>query len=54
MKKYIVCGYTPWTKKVFKEKISKYPGKWFLFSRKEQLKEEKIAKIGPEYIFFLH
>lgn len=51
---YIVCGYTPWSKKVFKEKISKLKGKWFLISDKTNLTLQKVEKINPRYIFFLH
>ncbi len=54
MKKYIVCGYTPWSKKVFDQKISKYNGNWFLFSKKSDLTLSRIKKIDPVFIFFLH
>lgn len=51
---FIVASYTPWSKKVFREKISGYSGKWHLFSEKEQLTLENVKKINPRYLFFLH
>jgi len=51
---YVVAGYTPWSKEIFKQKISKYPGQWYLFSKREQLTEKKLKKLKPKYIFFLH
>jgi len=51
---FAVAGYTTWSKKVFREKISKYPGTWKLFSQKDQLTEKALKQLNPEYIFFLH
>lgn len=53
-KVYVVAGYTPWSRKIFKERISKYPGKWHLISERKDMTKNKIKKITPEYIFFLH
>lgn len=49
---YIVAGYKSWNKELFDKKISRYPGKWHFISR--DLTLEKIRKIDPKYIFFLH
>ena len=51
---YVVAGYPSWSKEVFKKRISKYPGRWHLFSKKEQLNQKNLKKINPRYIFFLH
>ena len=53
-KKYIVAGYPPWSRDIFKKMISKYPGTWHLFSKPEELSEERLNKINPKFIFFLH
>ena len=53
-KVYIVAGYPSWSREVFRKKISKYPGKWHLVFKYEDLTEKKIKKIKPRYIFFLH
>ncbi len=39
---------------MFKNKISHYPGKWFLIFDPKNLKVSLIKKIKPEYIFFPH
>ncbi len=52
--KYIVAGYPSWSRDIFKKRISKYPGTWHLFSNSEELSEERLKKINPKYIFFLH
>lgn len=53
-KAYVVAGYPSWSRKAFEKKISKYPGKWYLFSKPKQLKERNIKRINPRFIFFLH
>ncbi|MDP2676868.1 MAG: methionyl-tRNA formyltransferase [bacterium] len=51
---YIIAGSRPWNEAVFKEKISKYPGRWHFISRKEDLTLKYVQRIRPRYIFFLH
>lgn len=51
---FAVAGYTPWSKEAFKKTISKYPGQWHIFTKKEQLTEKNLKKMKPKYIFFLH
>jgi len=53
-KNYIVATVRPWNIKAFHEKISKYPGKWTLFTSKKELTEKAIKKLKPKYIFFPH
>jgi methionyl-tRNA formyltransferase len=53
-KTYIVLGCKPWCREAFEKKISKYPGKWHYFEKKEELSLEKLSVIKPEYLFFLH
>ena len=54
MENYIFAGYKSWHKKIFEEKILKYPGNWHLISAKEQLTKKKLDKIKPKYVFFMH
>jgi methionyl-tRNA formyltransferase len=52
--KYIVAGCKPWNRSVFKEVISRYPGKWFFVSGSDELTTDFVKNVNPEYIFFLH
>lgn len=54
MNTYIVATTKPWNIKTFKEKICRYPGKWFLISDPKKLTPSLIKKIKPLYIFFPH
>lgn len=51
---YVVATIKPWNKRVFNEKISKYPGKWHLIAKSSDLKFSFINEIRPKYIFFPH
>jgi len=51
---YIVAGYKPWNRRIFKKTISKYPGQWHFIGRQEQLTVEEVSLLDPRYIFFLH
>lgn len=51
---YAVVTIKDWNIKLFKEKISKYPGKWHLITSPEDLTLERLKKINPRYIFFPH
>lgn len=51
---YALVTIKDWNIKLFKEKISKYPGKWHLITRPEDLTLERLKKINPRYIFFPH
>lgn len=53
-KTYIIAGYPSWSREIFRKKISKYPGKWHLIFKSEDLTEKRIKKINPRFIFFLH
>ena len=53
-RKYIVAGSKPWNKRVFNEKIIRYPGQWFFIDDPKSLTVDWIASISPRYIFFLH
>ncbi len=52
-KRYVVCAYRPWNIKLFNDKLSKLPFEFYLISKKEELKTDKLRKIDPELIFFL-
>lgn len=51
---FLVAGSKPWSRRVFKEVISKYPGKWRYIGSKDELKSDFLDEINPELIFFLH
>lgn len=51
---YVVAGHKPWNRQVFDEVIISYPGEWHFISSLDGLSIEKLGKINPRYIFFLH
>ncbi len=51
---YVVAGSKSWNRQVFDKTIVKYPGQWFFINSTQDLTIEKIDKINPRYIFFLH
>jgi len=50
---YIVCGCKPWCRKVFRDMISGFSGKWWYCADKTSL-EIVLTDTKPRYIFFLH
>ncbi len=52
--RYIVAGNKPWNRRVFDEVISSYPGEWHFIGSQEELSLERLGKINPHYLFFLH
>lgn len=52
--RYLVAATKPWNSQAFWEKISKYPGEWHFIESPEELEKERLQKINPRYIFFLH
>lgn len=53
--RYVVAGSKPWNRRVFDEVISSfYPGEWHFIGSFNELSIEKLGKINPRYIFFLH
>ncbi len=51
---FVVAGCKPWTRKVFEEKINNFSGEWTYISDPAELTCEKMEKLTPDYIFFLH
>jgi len=51
---YLVAGSPPWSRKVFDQSISKYPGSWHFVSRPEELTVDLVVRLVPRYVFFLH
>jgi methionyl-tRNA formyltransferase len=49
-----VAGSKPWSRRVFEEVISAYPGQWHFISSREQLTADALKVLSPSYIFFLH
>ena len=54
MNNYIVVTTKEWHIKAFKKSISKFEGRWTLFTEKEQFNFEEVRRINPKYIFFTH
>ena len=50
---YVVAATKPWDRRVFEERISKYPGEWFFVDDPERLTVSWVESLGPRYIFFL-
>lgn len=53
MKDYIVAAIGEWNKNSFEENIDKFSGNFNFVSNPDEL-QEKLKKITPRYIFFLH
>lgn len=53
-RRHIVATIKPWNEKLFKEKISKFPGVWKLINNSNGLKFKIISQFNPRYIFFIH
>jgi methionyl-tRNA formyltransferase len=51
---YIVAGCKPWNRRVFDEVISRLAGEWHYVGEREKLILEKVRKLRPRYVFFLH
>jgi methionyl-tRNA formyltransferase len=51
---YIVAGNRPWTRRVFGEVISGYPGRWLYADKPKQLSLRLSEEQHPRYIFFMH
>lgn len=51
---FIVVGSKTWNKEVFNAIISRYPGEWHFIADPKDLTMERISKIHPRSLFFLH
>ena len=51
---YVVAGSRPWSREVFQQVIRRYPGRWHLVTRAEQLTWSRIKRLSPRYLFVLH
>jgi methionyl-tRNA formyltransferase len=51
---YVVAGSRRWSRRVFDEVISGFPGTWHFIDSPEDLTPERVRPLGPRYIFFLH
>ena len=51
---YIVAGTKLWNRNIFDEIITSYPGKWHFISNPDSLEYNKISRLKPRFIFFLH
>jgi len=54
MTSYVVVGSKPWNRPVFDESISRNPGRWVFLGSRDELTVERLAELGPRYMFFLH
>jgi methionyl-tRNA formyltransferase len=53
-KTYVVAGSKPWNRRIFREVISKLPGKWDYIGSREELSLQRLRELAPRYVFFLH
>lgn len=51
---YVVAGRQPWNRRVFEETIRYYPGEWYFVGTPEEMTLERMHRLRPRYIFFLH
>lgn len=51
---YVAAGNKPWSRQVFDEVITHYPGVWRFVATAEELKALLLADLKPRYLFFLH
>ena len=51
---YVVVGSRPWSRRVFDDIITQRPGNWKFVSNRADLSLENLAKLNPDYVFFLH
>ena len=51
---YVVVGSKSWSRQVFDDIISGYPGQWIFIDCAEQLTIGKLQEFNPRYLFFLH
>ena len=54
MTTYVVVGSKPRNRRVFDESISRNPGRWVFLGSRDELTVERLADLGPRYVFFLH
>jgi methionyl-tRNA formyltransferase len=51
---YLVAGSKPWNRRIYEEHLLELPGKWEFVGDMTGLAVEKIDRMSPRYIFFLH
>jgi methionyl-tRNA formyltransferase len=51
---YIVAGVRTWNRRIFDEEIGGFPGKWVFTDDQDQLTPDSVARLNPQYVFFLH
>lgn len=51
---YVVAGSRSWSRRVFEERISRFPGRWLLVSTPAELETLDLASLRPRYLFFTH
>ena len=51
---YVVAGRQPWNRRVFDETICSYPGEWHFVASPQEMTLERLHRLQPRYIFFLH
>jgi methionyl-tRNA formyltransferase len=53
-KSYLVLGCKPWNRRLFDESLRSLAGEWHFFESTDELSLDRVNKIFPRYIFFLH
>ena len=51
---YLVAGTKPWNRRIYGEYRAHLLGNWAFISNKDEMRIEKIKRLSPRYIFFLH
>jgi methionyl-tRNA formyltransferase len=51
---YVVVAERPWNRRVYEERISRFPGRWTLITESAELTAERLRATDPRYVFFLH
>ena len=51
---YIVVGSKPWNRRVFNERLKSLPGEWRFIGDRNELTLDRLRRLQPRYVFFLH
>lgn len=51
---YLIAADKSWNRDLFDDVICHYPGKWHFIGEHEELTSERLQKLDPQMIFFLH
>jgi methionyl-tRNA formyltransferase len=52
--RYVIASNKSWSRRIFEEVISRYPGRWDLIDSPDILNLEYLQSLDPIFVFFLH